>query len=119
MLDLSPEEVPHFGEMYWDKDDEWRTAVDAFLAQYGLRSIWIAFSGETPLADVLATAAASNPGTYYLLSGKSKNGTNHVVIGLDGAIVWDPALDESGIVGPCSDGLYWMEYMGSNKMRAA
>jgi hypothetical protein len=38
-------------------------------------------------------------------------GTAHVVIALNDAIVWDPALDDSGIVGPADDGYYWIEFL--------
>lgn len=40
-----------------------------------------------------------------------RNGTAHVVIGLNDAIVWDPAQDDSGIVAPADDGYYWIEFL--------
>ena len=52
-----------------------------------------------------------NGGIYYILTGKSKNGTNHCVICKNGGIVWDPAIDDSGIVGPTTDGHYSIEFL--------
>lgn len=51
-------------------------------------------------------------GAYYLLSGTSKNQCGHVVICQGNKIVWDPALDDSGIIGPMDDGNYWIELIG-------
>lgn len=39
-------------------------------------------------------------GMPYMLTGMSRNGTNHVVLAQGTAIIWDPSLDGSGIVGP-------------------
>lgn len=84
----------------------------AVLASIGVVPINVAFAGETPLADVLATMAASNAGVPFILGGTSRNGTGHSVVALDGDIVCDPALDESGIVGPMDDGMWWVTFAG-------
>ena len=63
--------------------------------------------------QVLTTVGAMNPGLHHLFSGTSKNGTNHVVIARDGAIVHDTALDDAGIVGPTDTGYWLVEFLGA------
>lgn len=105
LLDLpAVADVPHFHDR--GVSSEVADAVKrAWLAKRGY-GIWrTVVAGSAPLADVLAMAGHFNPEEYWLLIGQSRNGTGHVVICRGDKIVWDPSLDNSGIVGP--DGDYW------------
>jgi hypothetical protein len=108
LLDLEPDQVPHF--LHDDCDGTaFRKRVDAYLRTQGLVQVEEAFNSS--LADVLLTLDSLAPHVYYLLGGKSKTGCNHTVIGCGGEIVWDPSPAEVGIVGPCSDGMYWITFL--------
>lgn len=109
MLGLDRDEVPHWHEEVGG--EEFGRRMDAFLDQHGVVRIAVPVAAETTVDDILEFASACSKGLPYLLAGKSRNDTNHVVIGLDREIVWDPALDDSGIVGPCSDGFFWVEWL--------
>lgn len=112
VLDLRPEDVPHFGEHGDDDPVAWTREVNEFLALHGMTSLAIPFPGDD-LKAVLHCVSTVNPGVYYLLTGKSRTGTNHNVVCLDGRIIHDPSLDDAGIIGPCNDGLYWVQFFGS------
>lgn len=107
LLDLAPEEVPHHQRVL--EDGEQRELFDAWLRPRGFAIAFMAFS--EPPARMMEIMKANNPGVYYLLSGLSRTGCNHVVICLDGQIVWDPSLDDAGIVGPCDDGCTYIELL--------
>lgn len=77
----------------------------------GLHPINVPYLGE--LRDVLETVKTTNPDTYFILGGKSRNGTGHSVVGLNNEIIWDPSPKESGIVSPMSDGFYWITFFGT------
>ena len=107
ILDVDRDEVPHF----YHPDTDTAQAFHDFHRDRGLEVIDVAFPGELPLVDVLNTLANLNPGRPLILGGTSANGVNHSVVALDGEVAWDPSLDDSGIVGPCDDGLYWVTYL--------
>lgn len=117
LLHLRPDEVPHFGELSWDHErNAWadpcpfQRHVTEYLASVGLAEVNVAY--QDSLENVLAAQRATNPRAYYLLGGHSRTEVNHTVICCGGSIVWDPSLDDAGIVGPCQpDGLYWVTYL--------
>lgn len=45
----------------------------------------------------------------YMISGTSPRGTDHVVIYKGTSLIWDSHPDGGGLVGPCSDGYYWVD----------
>ena len=108
LLDMHPLLVPHFFESCWDDDDATRAnaATRLWLAERGLSFVEFPYAPcELP---VLQQSFAYNcPDVHYILSGTSKNNVGHSVIGLNDRIVWDPSLDDSGIVGPMRGGYYW------------
>ena len=70
--------------------------------------------------ELIGAISLHNPGQHFLLVGESRNGTGHVVVCRDGRIVHDPALDESGIVGPePRSGCYWVEFLVKESAPAA
>lgn len=110
LLDLPPEAVPNWAELYWDDMDAWIRATDEFLALHGLAQVSIPYN--TTLDTLLEHHGVINPNTYYLLTGESIGGTNHVVICKGGQIEWDPSQDNSGIVAPCKeDSLFWVNFL--------
>lgn len=114
LLDKQPSDVPHFVEGRWDDAEEVKRRTAAYLRTQGLAHVEFAFAGN--LDSVLAMMAAVNPGLYYLLGGQSKSDVGHSVICCDGAIVWDPSLDDVGIVGPMEDGYYWVTFLVSSRL---
>ncbi|MBV7482503.1 hypothetical protein [Bordetella sp. BOR01] len=108
ILDLPRDEVPNFGEHYGNPE-AFRAAERHFLASRGLATVNVVFMRS--LEQVLTTMGATNPDAYYLLAGTSRSGCGHSVVGLGDQIVWDPSLDDSGIVGPMDDGFYWISYL--------
>lgn len=113
LLDLKPEEVPHFGEKYFDDGYMFNKMEDEFLASMGYARIQIPYCCD--LSTFLTTAKLYNPSVYYLLSGQSKTGCNHTVVCCGDLIIWDPSIDDAGIIGPCSDGYYWATYLISER----
>lgn len=112
LLDIEPEQVPHWGMHYGDSD-KFLAASQDYLATQGLTAVQSWVKAES-LEQLLDTQALINPDVYYLLTGQSKNGCNHVVICLNDKIIHDPSLDDSGIIGPCDgdkDGWYWIDYL--------
>ena len=112
ILNLEPEQVPHYIEQYWNQENGGELADKAFnkwLLERNLEITDIAFNCS--LEEILNMKNHYSPNAYYILSGQSRNGTNHTVVAKGGEIIWDPAIDNSGILGPCHDGLYWVGYI--------
>lgn len=115
LLDMHPREVPHFCDGANFHDVAAATAMlREWLAPLGMGIVELPYTGE--LDAVLGTISHFNPNTYYLLAGTSRNGTGHVVVVRDGCIVWDPAIDDSGIVGPAESGHYWVSFLVHSSM---
>lgn len=114
-LDMDARDVPHFmdcavAETAGDAHDR----AEAWLNARGICTINLIFAGDGPLESVLDTIRAVNPRSrpVFILGGQSKNGCNHSVVCCDGAIACDPSQDDSGIIGPCDDGYYWVTFFG-------
>lgn len=123
LLDMEPADVPHFGIS--DFDTEGRITkhtqaeeTDAWLRERGMQCVHLPYP-LPELADVLAWVGGNNTHTYWLLGGFSKTGVNHTVIAQGNCIVWDPSLDDSGIVGPCTDGYFWATFIVPTLLVAA
>lgn len=122
LLDMKPEDIPNFG-IHIGNAAAWDIAVDDFLVSQNLYFTRVYYSGDIGLEAVLRTQKLTNPGMYYMLVGESRNGVNHVVIGLNDKIIHDPSIDNSGIVGPCTgeveaDRMYCVEFLVPLFMRA-
>lgn len=110
LLDLSPKEVPHF---LFDNTADGKVfdrRTKDFLASKGLTNFTIAM--DTSLEDLLSTMEHLNPEIYYLLTGYSDRGVNHVVICKGGEIIHDPSNVGYGLTGPAQpNGYYWIEVL--------
>lgn len=113
LLDREPADVPHFAQMHWPDVDSagFDRSVRRWLALQGYKLVSVAYTVEC-LEQLMYIMRLSAPGVFYLLGGTSRNGTNHTVIGCGGAIVHDPSLDDSGIVGPLLEPpVYLVQYL--------
>ncbi len=109
LLDMAPNEVPHFLQDCWNDNAKGNANASAWLATQGLAFVEVAYGGD--LAGVMASVKSINPDTYYLLGGNSANACGHSVIACNDEIVWDPSIDDSGIVGPMDDGYFWVTWL--------
>lgn len=107
LLDLPRDSVPNWvdesgldGERFYELETTW-------LQNQGITKFLVAYSFET-LTELLEYMGQWFPNLYYILGGTSRNNINHSVIGLGGCIDWDPAIDDSGIIGPMDDGYFWV-----------
>lgn len=112
LLDLRPEEVPHVFDN-GSSAVQAHHAMDEWLrSTRGLRQVHVIWDGSIELIDVLNSIENCTEGLHYILGGQSRNGTDHSVIAACGEIIHDPSLSDSGIVGPCSDGYWWITFLG-------
>ena len=87
----------------------WLPLPSGWLASQGLAKFSIAVDGTIGLENALTFTAGCNSGVLCIFAGTSRNGCNHSVVAHCGKIIHDPSIDQSGIVGPCNDGYYWIE----------
>ena len=107
VLDLDPEDVPHF---FHDYDGiEGRHRQRAFLKERGLAMVELPFDGAFSLEDVLRCVKDNCRDVPLILSGESVGGCGHSVVVLNGEIFHDPT--GTGIIGPHSeDNYYWLTF---------
>lgn len=110
LLDKEPSEVPHFGRFGADYPMFW-SDIREYLNSLGYDYVDVLFDGKTPLEEILNFMKCRNPDAYYMLAGQSRTGVDHVVIGLGGEIIWDPSLNDAGIIGPTSNGCYEINFI--------
>lgn len=111
LLDMPPEQVPHFYDGI-DKNDDATAANKAiiyWLSQQGHALVQFGF--ECSVAGVQKFMKISNPNIYYIITGRSVTGNNHCCIGLNGEIEWDPAPENKGLVGTNSNGQVIIEVL--------
>jgi len=105
MLNMPRDDVPHFHEN--GPDPEFNRKMAEWLAFRGFVIATFVFRDD--LDVVMGMMAQQNPGARYMLLGTSATGVDHVVVARDDKIEHDPSLKDAGIVGPCSQGFYWVE----------
>jgi len=102
VLDLAPEDVPHFVQIgtdrYGDTDTDgvaWHRELRTFLADRGLDVLWCPVD---ELADYLPWSVLDD----CMLQGPSPRGDfSHIVVGRpDGTITHDPHPSQDGLAGP-------------------
>lgn len=111
LLRLPVEDVPHV----CDGPDDGKASerMRAFLESQGCALIQVPFNGDMSLQQILEYVGAMSVsgGLHWCLMGTSQTGCNHVVICKGAEIIHDPSITQSGIVGPASDGLWWVEWV--------
>jgi hypothetical protein len=112
VLDLALDQVPHFGEG-GPAAEEFGVRAREFRRSKGLVPISAVYAPDSGHLLILHVVGTMNPGVPYLLGGRSRNGVDHTVVCVGDEIVHDPSLDDSGIVGPCGDGWYWVTFFGA------
>lgn len=108
LLGLPRDDVPHWAaeakddtDLFWALQEDWLRARGLAMASF------VANDLDALLSHMDAHAA----GVPYILGGRSALGVHHSVVGLGGRVVADPSLDDTGIVGPCDDGYYWVSLL--------
>lgn len=110
ILGCEPTEVPHVFDGTDDPTGYQR--MRDFLEGKGCRLVGCGLgAGGLELQDILDIAATWSHGLYYLLTGKSRTGVNHVVICRENAIVHDTSQNSSGIIGPTLEGNWHIEWI--------
>lgn len=115
VLNLPLAAVPHFSDG-GPGVEEFKARERAFLGRHGLVPINAVYAGSEVYDGpglILEVVSALNPGSPYLLGGRSRHGNDHTVVCQDGAVVHDPSHDAAGIVAPSSDGWYWVTFFGA------
>jgi hypothetical protein len=116
VLDLPVSGVPHFYQELFNFDDpeepvaeQVHARTNAWLAaKYGLRFVEIAYSLDIePLREYISWAFKN---LHVIIGCNSKNG-GHSVVMRNKDYMWDPAIDNSGCVGPMDDGYYWIGFI--------
>lgn len=116
LLDIEPESVPHFCENGGNAEDGAFKNADEWLRErHGLCLAAVPMVGEIEVKDALKHAGFWLRDCHYLLVGQSKTGCNHNVICKNGKVVHDPAPTKPGIIGPCDDSFYWINFLVSLK----
>lgn len=104
LLNLNPDDVPHWG-IHYDDYAAFEKMKRDWLATRGLFEQSFAFDcTRERLTEYLGSAFGN---VYVLLTGTSRTGCHHVVITRNGEIIHDTSLTDAGIIGPCDDGLWW------------
>ena len=109
ILEIEPALVPHFVELHINGGEHTDLLTNKYM-ESDYKLLPIAYHGTDDIDTFLYSQASlvANKNIVFILVGTSRNGTDHCVLMRNGLILWDPAIDNSGIVGPASDGYYWL-----------
>lgn len=93
LLNLPISAVPHFLKVARGQVYEFYEGVDAFLEERGLEIKY-----QVPLSDYWQPGG---PDVFHLISGQSPRSPkiNHMVVGLNGRIIFDPHPSRVGLAG--------------------
>lgn len=112
VLDRPVIEVPHgFGEFWVDEDTTVTPKVHAQLNDwlhkecYQVRFIEIPLEGTR---EQLGTYLQYYYHNMHVIVGCNSKHGGHSVVMKNNDYMWDPSIDNSGCVGPMSDGYYWI-----------
>lgn len=118
LLDLPIEAVPNFVQDHVDhaegEDDvagewNWWTRLHGFITDHGHRMRYLRnVEDPSPVPADAATFPDPEPGEFYAVSGISPRDprVHHIVIYRDGAMVWDPHPDRTGLT-RVADQYHW------------
>ena len=112
VLDMEPEDVPHFFAELDDSDDEecdrrneW---VREWLVERGYYNIDLFYQSDD-LETLLGHFGAMNPDIVYLLTGNTDSDVSHVVVCKGGSIIHNTA-GNLHLTGPCpKSGMWWLQ----------
>jgi len=113
LLNLPPEEVPHFAEIYVEKEEanvfyDWRSHEAEWLADRGYGQAHVAVYD---LKQFLSDMDVLSPNVFYILGGKSPRGWGHSIICKGGAFHWDPHPDSTFVTEPMDHGCYEASFL--------
>ncbi len=114
LLDIEPDKVPHVTDGDPDNHSDESVATKMmrdWLKPQGLYLVSIAIQADTK-EQVMEMMQFNNPDIHYLLVGESVAGCNHNVICKGNKFIHCPSTgDVNCIVGPCDDGLFWIDFI--------
>lgn len=118
ILDKPPEAIPHYYATFWMDGTNISNLVHNATNNFFLEAGWGVRFVEYPIEcdyEQLRTYIDHYFKDMYVIVGcNSKNGGHSVIMkGYD--YIWDPAIDNSGCVGPMDDGYYWIGLLVSTK----
>lgn len=106
-------EIPISDVPYFNEDgpgaDRFDARVSAWLAERNLSSVTFPLQGS--IQSVLEGVAKCCPSAFWMLSGTSRGGLDHMVICRGAEVVHDPAPAIKGLAGPCTNGFYWATFL--------
>lgn len=112
ILDLDRDEVPHFMEqvpLNAPADAPECIAAEqaerAWLAARGLTPVYVAYTGEATLDDLMQVLGATVKEAAVILGCTSSSGNNHSVVYYQGRI-YNP--NTNVVAGPMRDGMWWI-----------
>lgn len=114
LLDMAPDDVPHWYDGFNGLGQANATALEIrrnWLADRGLFLVSVPYEADA-MEQILELIAINHPGIHYLIAGMSPRGVNHVVICRDRSVVHDPHPTDNGLIGPCDDGYWWVNFLG-------
>ena len=103
LLDMQPEQVPHFMDYPWDDPDggKWFRHLNQWLRDKGLAYIEINVDPQQPWKWGDFVQCGFDP--WYIWSGESPR-ARHSTVAQAGILVHDPHPSRAGLVGPYKDG---------------
>lgn len=110
LLDLEPEDVPHYHEGICPDGADQLGCMNEWLAERGLLLHSVPFEGDR--AVILKAVSTYRQGCRFLLGGQSVPGIGHVVICRNGEIEHDTHPDDPGLCQPDDDGFWWIYFVG-------
>lgn len=116
LLDVPVDYIPHYYLEYWKHGENIAQLVQGltnkFLVPFGVQ--YIECPLECTYEQLRAHLAYYYKDMYVMVGCNSKNG-GHSVIMKNTDYIWDPAIDNSGCVGPMDDGYYWVGLLVSTR----
>lgn len=119
LLDVEPQDVPHFAEIYWNEEKlqtfEEKRHVREWLEGFGVSEVTYGFQCHSyeDIRNLMKLQANVNgEDIVYMLIGKSNIG-NHVVICRGAEFLWDPSPSNDFIVAPVDDCIWFTHLVPS------
>lgn len=109
-LDMPRDRVPHYGLISMEDGQLLHRLFDEWLSHRGWVMAWLNLQADS-VENALRFMAITNPNVYYLFGGISRNGSAHTVIARGGEIVWDPSLDDAGIVSSLEGDIFQVQFL--------